>query len=364
MTYNNTIQYILNDDALGVLQQLQENSVDLVLTDPPYFNVLSESEHKEDAKWDTQWKNEGMFLAWLELYVIELKRVLKPNGHFMIFTSTWQNINIANILAKHGLDILNNVVWFKDTHKKATGAATQASIPALRKYLTQREHILYAGNYEKYKGIEVFISIEYQLDLIKREALAPLISYFIAAGKATGKKSSEVDALFGIKAFQHYFTNSQFSIPTIEKYKLIVKYVPELMLNYKTGEAFESVEEAQLFYKNELKTLTLKNGAIEDFKKSTYRTFNASTDIFYSDVWTYTIPRSKDRHVCEKPLQMMLDIITTTTLPGHTVLDAFAGSGVVGEACARLNRNFIGIELQEKWADKGNARIRAVPNVI
>lgn len=358
MTYNETIQYILNGDALTVLKQLQDNSVDLVLTDPPYFNVLSKGDHKEDAQWDTQWKNEGAFLAWLELYVIELKRVLKPSGHFMIFTSSWQNINIANILAKNGLDNLNNLIWFKDTHQKATGWGAKNKKSALTKYLTQREHILYSGNYEKYRGSELLISIEYQLDLLKRAALEPLITHFIKAAKDSGKTNPQLNALMGNVMAKHYFTTSQYSTPNLKDYKVLANFLPSLMQNYKTLAYFDTVEEAQLFYKNEFKAL------MQEFEKSTYRTFNATTDIFYSDVWTYPIERTKDRHVCEKPLQMMLDIITTTTLPGHTVLDAFAGSGVVGEACARLNRNFIGIELQEKWADKGNARIRAVPNVI
>lgn len=112
------------------------------------------------------------------------------------------------------------------------------------------------------------------------------------------------------------------------------------------------MEAARDYYKSEF------NELVSVVEKSRYRTFNATKNIFYSDVWTYEIPRVKDRHVCEKPLDMMLDIIKTTTSEGQYVLDAFAGSGVVGEACARLNRNFIGIEQQAKWADKGNLRIR------
>lgn len=196
------------------------------------------------------------------------------------------------------------------------------------------------------------------MDLNRRETLAPLIYYFANAASVNGKTTADLNKLMGNKMAGHHFTPSQFTIPSLKNYTILAEHLPQLMDNYTTGETFASVDAARDFYKSELKKLL---GVVD---KSLYRTFNATKDIFYSDVWTYEIPRVKDRHVCEKPLDMMLDIIKTTTSEGQYVLDAFAGSGVVGEACARLNRNFIGIEQQAKWADKGNLRIRSVPNVI
>lgn len=39
------------------------------------------------------------------------------------------------------------------------------------------------------------------------------------------------------------------------------------------------------------------------------------------------------------------------------VLDPFMGSGTTGVACKRLNRNFIGIEISEKYYEVAKKRI-------
>ena len=45
---------------------------------------------------------------------------------------------------------------------------------------------------------------------------------------------------------------------------------------------------------------------------------------------------------------------------GNVVLDPFMGSGSVGVAAVRLNRKFIGIELEEKYYDIADSRIAEV----
>ena len=53
-------------------------------------------------------------------------------------------------------------------------------------------------------------------------------------------------------------------------------------------------------------------------------------------------------------------LIKTYTNEGDTVLDFCMGSGTTGVACVNLNRNFIGIELDEFYFD--DAAIRIDPN--
>jgi len=40
-------------------------------------------------------------------------------------------------------------------------------------------------------------------------------------------------------------------------------------------------------------------------------------------------------------------ILTASSREGDVVLDAFMGSGSTGKACVKLNRRFIGIEMEE-----------------
>lgn len=61
-------------------------------------------------------------------------------------------------------------------------------------------------------------------------------------------------------------------------------------------------------------------------------------------------------HPTEKPVDVMTQIVEWTD---GIVLDPFMGSGSTGCACAKLRRDFIGIELNEKYFDVACKRIEA-----
>jgi DNA modification methylase len=71
------------------------------------------------------------------------------------------------------------------------------------------------------------------------------------------------------------------------------------------------------------------------------------------------IPREGD-HPCAKPWELAAHFISLHTKPGDTVLDPFAGAGWVGEACRRLRRRFIGIELDPHWHAVARKRLADV----
>jgi len=64
-------------------------------------------------------------------------------------------------------------------------------------------------------------------------------------------------------------------------------------------------------------------------------------------------------HPTQKPVALMEYLIKTYTHEGETVLDFAMGSGTTGVACKRLNRGFIGIELDGKYFDIAEGRINS-----
>jgi site-specific DNA-methyltransferase (adenine-specific) len=62
-------------------------------------------------------------------------------------------------------------------------------------------------------------------------------------------------------------------------------------------------------------------------------------------------------HPTEKPVPLMMDLVSLYTNLGQTALDPFMGSGTTGVACARLGRRFIGIERDSRWFDLACRRI-------
>ena len=90
---------IANKDCLEYLKTIECESVDLVLTDPPYFIGF------DDGKgWDSQWKSEDEYLDWCKEWTVECARVLRPNRMMVI----WGTLKTDTFL-KHKLEILNKI---------------------------------------------------------------------------------------------------------------------------------------------------------------------------------------------------------------------------------------------------------------
>ena len=62
-------------------------------------------------------------------------------------------------------------------------------------------------------------------------------------------------------------------------------------------------------------------------------------------------------HPTQKPVELMEYLIKTYTNENETVLDNCMGSGTTGVACVNTNRNFIGIEKEQKYFDIAKSRI-------
>jgi site-specific DNA-methyltransferase (adenine-specific) len=67
--------------------------------------------------------------------------------------------------------------------------------------------------------------------------------------------------------------------------------------------------------------------------------------------------RERGLHPTQKPVALLEYLIKTYTLEGETVLDNCMGSGSTGVACINTNRNFIGIEKDDKYFEIAKKRI-------
>jgi site-specific DNA-methyltransferase (adenine-specific) len=72
---------------------------------------------------------------------------------------------------------------------------------------------------------------------------------------------------------------------------------------------------------------------------------------------------SRNPHPAPFPYQLAHDHIISWSNEGDTVLDCFMGSGTTGVACKNLNRNFIGIEIDESYFALASKRIAETPEL-
>ena len=120
------LNVIINKNCIEEMKKLNDNSVDLIIADPPYN--LSKG---GDWKWDNSVKLSGMGGNWNKvmenwddmtlteyftfsiLWLTEAKRVLKPTGSMWIF-GTYHNIGIINVVCQLlKIEIINEVIWYK-----------------------------------------------------------------------------------------------------------------------------------------------------------------------------------------------------------------------------------------------------------
>ena len=299
---------LFKTDCLTLLGQLDDQSVDAIVTDPPYFKVKTDS-------WDHQWSNENTFFEWLDTVAQELARVLKPNGSIYLFCSSHLQHQTETIISKH-FKMLNHILWVKKS-----GKHMGCHPPSLRRYFPQTESILFA---EHKKAIKP-----------ERYVCDDVLTYLQTQWKAAGFKYSDAEKIAGSTA-RHYFSRSQWHMPSKEKY---------LKLQHKAGREFLYLSYEEL--------ISLKSSKQRD--KSQLRCFTPplKADLVnrpHTNIWNFApVQFYQGKHSCEKPQALLEHILLTSTCENDLVLDVFAGSCSTAKVCLKLKRKFIGCDLDDQY---------------
>ena len=90
---------------------------------------------------------------------------------------------------------------------------------------------------------------------------------------------------------------------------------------------------------------------------------DVSKDKSRQNIWEYSIGGGKTGHPAVFPEQLATDHILSWSNPSDVVFDPFMGSGTTGVVSKRMNRNFIGIELDKSYFEIAKQRINDVPTV-
>jgi site-specific DNA-methyltransferase (adenine-specific) len=332
-------------DCLEVMRGMADNSVDAIVTDPPYFKVKGEA-------WDRQWDKPTQFLAWLDTIAEQWQRLLKPNGSLYCFASSKMAARVECKIAER-FAVLSHIVWQKGD-ENGNGMHTRQHKEGCRIWFPQTERIIFAEHYGAdniAKGEAGYVS---KCDKLRGFVFEPLRAYLDGERARSGLTVRQVAEAFQQKSGSrtvtgmagHWFGQVQWALPTLGNYE----WLRELL--HLRGNWEQNARKG--FLRREYEVLRRE---YEDLR----RPFSVTADVPYTDVWTFpTVQHYKGKHPCEKPLAMMEHIIRASTRPGAVVLDCFAGSGATGEACLSLGREFIGIEKDPAYADQARRRLQAV----
>lgn len=337
---------LFNADCLEVLQSLPDNSIDLIVTDPPYFKVKPNG-------WDNQWRGDEDYLKWLDSCLAEFWRVLKPAGSLYLFCGHRLSAD-TEIMMRSRFNILNHIIW-----AKPSGRWNGCSKESLRSYFPATERIIFAEHYlGPYRGKDN----EYQAkcDDLKRHILTPLIDYFRNAKQSLGISTKEIADVTGKKNMaSHWFSGSQWQLPNEADYLKLQSYFNEVAAKRNTENPLDASHDPLVV---SYQSLSKQYRELVKEYRQLRRYFGVTVNVPYTDVWHHKpVQFYPGKHPCEKPADMLKQIIEASSRPGDLVADFFMGSGSTLKAALSTGRNVIGVELEE---ERFNSTVEEVQGLL
>jgi site-specific DNA-methyltransferase (adenine-specific) len=290
------IDQIICGDALEILPRLPAHSIDLVLTDPPYFLDKLDNEWTPERAARRFYKSQAVFhlppgmkfdpsqgrrmYEWYLVVSRELLRVLKPGGFFFSFSSPRLFHRMACAVEDAGFHIRDTFLW------------------------------LYTQNQPKAMGVAHFIERMPLSEDTKR-----LLKEQLSGWKTPQVKSCYEPIIVAQKPYEGTFL--------------------ENMLQYGVGLFHTEVRIGQnMFPANVL----LVEGIEETLDKY------------------FLVPKPNvdergafNQHPSVKPLALCEYLIQLAAPEGAVVLDPFLGSGTTALAARGLKRRYIGIEINPEY---------------
>jgi DNA modification methylase len=154
-----------NKDCLEFLRSLDDNSIDLVVTDPPYFEIV-----KND--WDNQWSSESEYLEWCREWTAECVRVLKPERCLYVWGTTKTDtflkykLNVLNTFEE--MDYQSWVIWAYDW-----GGRTKKNFPRkhedLLMYSKGKSFLFNAEDIMVERAVKTNMNIQRKMNLLEKK---------------------------------------------------------------------------------------------------------------------------------------------------------------------------------------------------
>ena len=334
---------ILNGDCLTLLPTLTDNSVDLIITDPPYSGVKKE-------KWDRQWKTTDDYLAWLRLVLIQCQRVLKANGSLYLFASPQMSARVE-ILVGGRFQVLNNIRWRKEEGRGRHKAACKEE---LRAFFPASETIIFAEHYGADNAAKGEAGYVQRCDELRGFVFEPLRKYLDDERIKSGVSKKQIECATSTQMCSHWFTQSQWAMPTQKHYETM-----RALFNQSGGDLYLRREYEYL--RREYEDLRREYEDLRRQYEDLRRPFKVTSDVPYTDVWDFpTVQFYKGKHPCEKPLPLIEHMIKASGKPGFTLLDPFCGSGAIGEAALKNGLSYIGMDTDQNWCNYTENRLQKV----
>jgi len=322
---------IYHDDWMN--NQLPDKSVQLIIADPPYFEVK--------GSFDFVWKSFDDYLKDVEKWAIECKRLLADNGTLFWYGHA-KKIAYAQIIFDKYFNLENNIaIEFNRQTKKG--------VENFRCFAPVSERLLM---YSNEMGWDNSLSLIHQDD----NCFAEIKEYLYLETEALKMTWKEINRDLLQTTFEGgggmaynmlSRTRTRWDFPNEENYKKL-----------QTSGRFQKPY-------NELKTEYEKLRIEYESKMRCFNNYLKLFDIMSFDQEAH-ITGKYDHDTC-KPETLTRALILTCSRPNDLVFIPFAGSGTEVAMAIKEGRNAIGFDIEEKYVEMGNKRtdiIKAQPSLF
>lgn len=350
MTVRNdvTVQLMLGD-CLERMKELPDNSVDSIVTDPPYeLGFMGKSWDKTGIANNVEMWREAM-------------RVLKPGGHLLSFSGSRTYHRMTCAIEDAGFEIRDQIMW------------------------------VYGSGFPK--SLNVSIAIDKSAGVVPEKV--PRVR---SDGKATGREGASFNASDVSMSFGEPVTDAARQWDgwgtalkpahepiCVARKPLQKKTVAANVLEHGTGalnidgcRVGDGTDRTQggasglsAIWNEDADNVRLERpeggrwpaNIIHDGSKEVIASFPDVKDsparFFYCAKANKNDRGEGNNHPTVKPTELMRYLVRLVTPPNGVVLDPFLGSGSTGKACVLEGFNFIGIDMAEEYVEIARQRIEA-----
>jgi site-specific DNA-methyltransferase (adenine-specific) len=318
---------VYNKDCLEGMKGIPSESVDVVLTDPPYLYL-------KNQKLDRSFDENSFFL--------EVKRILRKDGFIVMFGRGTSFYRWNTILSDLGFNFKEEIIWSKgyctsplmrlsrvhetvSIHTKGKGTIRKTKVP----YLEMK----------KYDVASIMDDIKRMRSILHNPKSLLAVENFL--------RNNIRDTSDGWKA-----NNISISSKITKEDRCVsVARSMEKGCNEKSIIRTDR-EDCDTFTKFAVNT---------DKRKTGDRCCNVMQSIQFGLNEKSIIKESPNHydaiHPTQKPVRLLERLLNIVCGDGVTVLDPFSGSGSTAIACINTNRNYIGFEIDKEYFDSSEKRI-------
>lgn len=337
------INKILHGNCLEVLKSLPDNSVDCCVTSPPYFGLRDYGNTEQIGLEPTP----ELFVQQLLSVFVEVKRVLKPTGTLWVnmgdsYAGSGKGSNPdgtpheSKLKAKQGTNFDGGIATPQKAKNIGLKAKDLIGIPWMLAFA------LRANGW--YLRQDIIWNKPNPMPESVTDRCTKAHEYIFLLSKSR-------NYFYDAEAIKEYAKNPADDIRRIEKATLNGKSTPDKIKNGIRNSTVDGKKH---------KNLADKGQQVHTM----HRTRNEHGNEFYTtkankrSVWTVTTQAMPDAHFATFPERLIDDCIKAGCPPQGIVLDPFMGAGTTALVARKLDRNFIGIELNKKYIAIAERRLR------